>query len=220
MPVPWKRCSMLVRPKGEETTGARGARPVRSFVLISRLLIKPQPPKNKAGKGDGGNGMGWRGKGRRVGIFPYHSFPGYRNGDRDGETLDWGEGTVERAGQRNEGRREGAVELKGIKRHEKERRERGKERERILIQSNRNNYGDARGIREWWNDFYRAPPPLPPPPSKKYPSSKATRYLAASWQFSQIIIVWRDTKRLSSASCVSPRIQFHAASFKSLCHPR
>lgn len=40
-------------------------RPVRSFVLISRLLIKPQPqPKNKARKGEGENGMGWRKRGR------------------------------------------------------------------------------------------------------------------------------------------------------------
>lgn len=47
---------MLARPaKGETTmaTSERGVRPlVRSFVLISRLLIKPRPPKKKKNRGE------------------------------------------------------------------------------------------------------------------------------------------------------------------------
>lgn len=65
------------------------------------------------------------------------------------------------ADQRNEEWGERAVELEGIKRRVKEQGERrGKERGPVLIQTNRNNYGDARRIR---NDFYRAtlfPSPL------------------------------------------------------------
>lgn len=71
-------------------------RPVRSFVLISRLLIKPQPPKNKARKGEGENGMGWRKRKGEDRHFSILQFPGYRERRQRRERLDWGEETMER----------------------------------------------------------------------------------------------------------------------------
>lgn len=99
---------------GPRTTSAA----VRSFVLISRLLIKPQPPKNKARKGEGEKMEG------RVGIFPY-AFPYGRgtateNWWTGGETM---ERLTMRADQRNEGRWRGR-ELKRMKRQVKRERER------------------------------------------------------------------------------------------------
>lgn len=197
---PW----MLDARTQEATKGGNGraqqAPRCVSFVLISRLLIKPQPPKNKARKGEGEkNGRAGRHFSVCVSIRP-------RNCDRK-LGGDYGAAGYEgRPTKRGRGR-----ELKRMKRQVK--REGGKA---VLIQPNRNNYGDTHGIR---NGGTISIGPLLP--SFEEISVVKSHSISRSFTtISQIIIVWRDTKRLSSASCVSPRIQFHAASFKSLCHPR
>lgn len=104
--------------------------------------------------------MEGKGKGKgRVGIFLYYRERRQRRGKTGLGRGDYGEGRWPTNETRSGGER--AVELEEIKRRVKEQGERrGKERGPVLIQTNRNNYGDARRIR---NDFYRAtlfPSPL------------------------------------------------------------
>lgn len=116
---------------GPRTTSAA----VRSFVLISRLLIKPQPPKNKARKGEGEKMEG------RVPAFFRMRFHTAAERRQKIGGLGGDYGTADYEGRPT---KRGTVERKGIEKNETT----GEEGEgAVLIQPNRNNYGDTHRIR-------------------------------------------------------------------------